>query len=134
MTLALPKGRARHLQLGRRGERLAAKLLTVKGLELLTRNWRCRSGELDLVMRDGMTLVFVEVKTRRHRGNRRPAANLSSRQRQRNFRAGELYFRRIGQPNLVYRFDLVEVVLDRRRLVDIRHWPNYWSSQFAVIK
>ncbi|TXK17042.1 YraN family protein [Homoserinibacter sp. GY 40078] len=50
--------------LGRRGERIAERHLTARGFRVLARNWRCRHGELDLVMRDGESLVFVEVKTR----------------------------------------------------------------------
>jgi Holliday junction resolvase-like predicted endonuclease len=51
--------------LGRYGETLAARLLTETGMVLLDRNWRCSEGELDLVLRDGDTLVACEVKTRR---------------------------------------------------------------------
>jgi putative endonuclease len=50
---------------GRYGERLAGRHLLARGLVLLDRNWRCPSGELDIVARDGPVLVFVEVKTRR---------------------------------------------------------------------
>lgn len=50
--------------LGRKGENLAADYLERSGLVLLSRNWRCREGELDLVATDGARLVVVEVKTR----------------------------------------------------------------------
>jgi putative endonuclease len=49
---------------GRLGEGLAARWYEVRGYELLDRNWRCREGELDLVLRRGPLLVFCEVKTR----------------------------------------------------------------------
>jgi putative endonuclease len=49
---------------GQRGEDEAARLLESHGLELLQRNYRCRGGEIDLVMRDGSTLVLVEVRLR----------------------------------------------------------------------
>jgi putative endonuclease len=52
--------------LGAYGESVAARLLTLEhGMVLLDRNWRCREGELDLVLRDGDVLVACEVKTRR---------------------------------------------------------------------
>ena len=51
--------------LGSTGERLALAHLRDQGYELLEANWRCSLGEIDLVMRDGPTLVFVEVRTRR---------------------------------------------------------------------
>ncbi|MCS0500453.1 YraN family protein [Protaetiibacter mangrovi] len=50
--------------LGRRGERIAERHLVARGYRLVERNWRCRQGEIDLVLRDGDALVFVEVKTR----------------------------------------------------------------------
>ena len=53
-----------HQRLGRRGEALAAAWYTVAGYEVVARNWRCRDGELDLVVRRGDELVFCEVKTR----------------------------------------------------------------------
>ncbi len=53
-----------NLLFGSRGERLAARLLKQKGYRILARNCRSRWGELDLIARDGDTIVFVEVKTR----------------------------------------------------------------------
>ena len=52
-------------RLGDRGEEAAAKFLANKGYKILARQFRTPLGELDLVARDGGTLVFVEVKTRR---------------------------------------------------------------------
>ena len=55
---------AEHLQRGAAAEAAALSLLQNAGLQLLARNARSRAGELDLVMRDGTTLVFVEVRQR----------------------------------------------------------------------
>ena len=52
-------------KLGDFGEQAATAYLAKQGYALLARKWRCPSGELDLVLRDGATLVFVEVRTRR---------------------------------------------------------------------
>ncbi|MDE2342302.1 MAG: YraN family protein [Betaproteobacteria bacterium] len=49
---------------GKQGEDLAARFLEQRGLHILARNYRCRQGEVDLVARDGTTLVFVEVRWR----------------------------------------------------------------------
>jgi putative endonuclease len=51
--------------LGRYGEDVASRYLTEAGLVVLERNWRCPSGEIDIVARDGEALVVCEVKTRR---------------------------------------------------------------------
>jgi len=50
---------------GREAERLALTFLQKQGLRLLAQNWRCSSGELDLVMRDKDSVVFIEVRYRR---------------------------------------------------------------------
>lgn len=62
-SLAGPRSRLNHLR-GRDAERMAERFLERQGLERLQRNYRCRWGELDLVMRDGDTLVVVEVRSR----------------------------------------------------------------------
>ncbi len=56
-------GRER-IECGRRGEDLTVAYLRESGWEILERNWRCREGEIDIVARDGDTLVVCEVKTR----------------------------------------------------------------------
>jgi putative endonuclease len=60
---------------GRDAEERACRLLQARGLTLITRNYRCRHGEIDLVMRDSAATVFVEV---RYRGNRRFAGGAES--------------------------------------------------------
>lgn len=64
-------------------EQLAADWLAVHGLRVLTRGYRCRGGELDLVCRDGDALVVVEVRSRRSRSHGGAAASIDSRKRRR---------------------------------------------------
>jgi hypothetical protein len=52
---------------GAYGERVAQRRLSLLGMEILDRNWRCPQGELDIVARDRQVIVFCEVKTRRSR-------------------------------------------------------------------
>jgi len=69
--------------LGRTGEELAAQALTANGIEILDRNWRCKRGqhgqrgELDIVAREGASLIAVEVKTRSSIRFGTPAAGIS---------------------------------------------------------
>ena len=60
--------RTRPGERGKAAESQACRFLADRGLEPIARNYRCRHGEIDLIMRDGRALVFVEV---RYRGNRR---------------------------------------------------------------
>ncbi|MDD5727500.1 MAG: YraN family protein [Victivallales bacterium] len=123
--------KARHLRLGAKGEKIASRLLRQKNYSILCRNFKVKSGEIDLVARDGETLVFVEVKTRHARTNTRhylrPAENLSARQKERIYRAAQSYLAAIGNPAVTYRFDLVEVILSPFELQALRHWENNFS-------
>lgn len=122
----LSKGRKAHLQLGHFGEDTAVELLKCKGYHILARNFRLKSGELDIVALDGTTVVFVEVKTRRQ--NRfAPGTNLSFRQLKRNFNAGKLYLALFGISDVNSRYDLVEITVDRkkhRRILQLTHSLN----------
>lgn len=57
---------AKHLESGHAAERLARRQLERRGLDWIASNYRCRFGELDLIMSDASTLVVVEVRYRRH--------------------------------------------------------------------
>ncbi len=63
-TTASPPRPTHNQALGAYGELLAARHLTTQGMVLLDHNWRCPVGEIDLVLREGKTLVICEVKTR----------------------------------------------------------------------
>jgi putative endonuclease len=79
---------------GRAAENLARDHLQRHGLRLLTQNWRCRGGELDLVMLDGDTLVFVEVRYRKHVAWGGALESIDGRKRQRLILAAEQFLQR----------------------------------------
>ena len=112
-------------KLGIKGENAAVKYLEDCGMIILARNFRCKAGELDIVALDGNELVFVEVKTLRHRAGFTPAMNLSMNQRRRNRNAAKLYYRIVGSPPLVCRFDLIEIVFWKSILISLEHTENY---------
>ncbi|MBK9702689.1 MAG: YraN family protein [Betaproteobacteria bacterium] len=76
---------------GAEAERLAAAFLERRGLVIVERNYRRRCGELDLVARDGATLVFVEVRLRRGRAFGGAAESITAAKRARLTRAAGLY-------------------------------------------
>jgi putative endonuclease len=98
--------------LGAAGERLARRHLEGQGFEFVAANWRYAGGELDLVMRDGEVLVFVEVKTRR--GERLGAAEeaVTPAQARRLLLTAESFL--ASRPDLIdlfWRIDLIAVTL-----------------------
>jgi len=91
---------------GDAAERIAAGFLQRHGLELLQRNYRCRHGEIDLVMRDGDTLVFAEVRLRSRSDFGGAAASIDAAKRRRLTLAAQHYL--AAQPFLPpCRFDAV---------------------------
>ena len=76
---------------GQLAERQALAFLQAHGLQLLAQNWRCRGGELDLVMLDGDTVVFVEVRARRHTAWGGAAESIDARKRQRLVNSAALF-------------------------------------------
>jgi putative endonuclease len=101
--------------LGRLGERLALEHYERRGFRLLERNWRTRAGEIDLVVRDHATTVFVEVKTRRS-GGLDPLVSIDVRKRRRmRVLAAAWLADHPGRPHtLELRIDAVAVVIDAR--------------------
>lgn len=91
---------------GAEAERLAEEYLAARGLRLLQRNFRCRGGEIDLVMQDGAALVFVEVRSRRSADFGGAAASITAAKRARIILAARHYLAGLGAPPTC-RFDAV---------------------------
>ena len=94
---------------GAAAEDLAAGYLEAQGLVIVDRNWRCRAGEIDLVARDGATLVFVEVRLRTSAAFGGAAASVDAHKQRRILQAARLYLS--GRADTPCRCDVV--VLDR---------------------
>jgi putative endonuclease len=120
-------GLPEHLRRGRLGERAARRHLERLGLKFLTANFRSDRGEIDLIFREADCLVFVEVKTRSSEDWTRPAAAVNADKRRRLSRCALDYLRRLKQPPVKIRFDVVEVLLAEGRVRAVRHLPNTFS-------
>jgi len=95
-------------QAGSNAEARAAAHLQAAGLTVLARNWRCRSGELDIVARDPAgTLVFVEVRARACAAFGGAAASIGAAKQLRLARTAELYRQATGSLQQPCRFDVV---------------------------
>lgn len=105
---------------GRRGEARALAYLQGRGLRLLEANYRCRSGEIDLVMRHGDATVFVEVRARRNRRFGGAAASVTATKQRRLYAAARHYLMVRGTPPGPLRFDVVALEGDE----DVQWIPN----------
>lgn len=129
------KGKAAHLKVGANGEKAAKRLFLNMGCTFLVQDIRMPGGEIDLVFRDGKTLVFIEVKSRRIKKKEdifwvHPADALLPKQKRRIYRAANQYLREIGYPPLPYRFDLVEVIfLAGKGLYMMKHHKSAFGSR-----
>ncbi len=94
---------------GRAAEDLAAAWLQKKGLRLIERNFRCKAGEIDLILRDGTTLVFAEVRYRASNAFGGAAASIDAKKRHRILTAARYYL--MDKPDQACRFDVI--ALDR---------------------
>ncbi len=97
------------MELGRRGEDAAAAYLERVGLVVVHRNWRCTSGEADLVALDGETVVIVEVKTRRSTAAGTPEEAVSPTKQRRLARIARHYLAEAGLSECEVRFDVVAI-------------------------
>lgn len=114
--------------LGDRGEEAAARHLQALGYVVLERRYRTRAGEIDLIARDGDTLVFVEVKARSSLACGRPSEAIDWRKRGRIARAASLYLARRGGCESPCRFDVVEVLEEPGSAPRVRLIRNAFES------
>jgi putative endonuclease len=77
--------------IGAQAEQWAARHLQQQGLKPITNNYRCRFGEIDLIMQDGPSLVFIEVRLRRNADFGGAAASIDNRKQQRIIRTAQQY-------------------------------------------
>jgi putative endonuclease len=104
--------------LGAAGEARAAAWYERRGYEVVARNWRCRDGELDLVVRKGRVLAFVEVKTRRTAAFGAPVEAIT-RDKQRRLRVLALRFLEVHPVrSRELRFDVVSILGDELTVLE----------------
>ncbi len=110
--------------LGQRGELIAEAFLRAKGYATVETNWRCLLGEIDIVARDGATLVLVEVRSR-SAGDTSPAfESIGARKRQRMIAAAYEYLAAHKLDDADWRIDVVAVAIRRGRQPIVEHVEN----------
>jgi putative endonuclease len=115
--------------LGDRGENVAAKHLRNQGYKIIVRNFRCDMGEIDIIARDGKTLVFCEVKTRQM-DEPTPEEQVNNFKQHQITKAAKYYLARYGVPQPPARFDIVAIVWPQGCQPQIRHTTDAFEATF----
>lgn len=113
---------------GQAGEARAARFLEAKGCRVLERNFSAPGGEIDLILADGKTLVFAEVKTRSYEAFGGPLAAVTPAKQKRIAQTAALYVKAKGLKFDSIRFDVVCVLPDR-----IEHVENAFSPSRTTL-
>ena len=125
LLLNRPRLLADRKLLGKWGEKRTEKFLRRKGLKTLTRNFSCKSGEIDLVMVDAdRTIVFVEVKTRADESFSPSESAITTRKKTKMIRTARYFLATNQIEDRPLRFDVVTVILGQKGPVQIRHYEN----------
>jgi putative endonuclease len=104
--------------LGIDGEDAAAAWYQAQGYEVVARNWRCRDGELDLIVRQGRTYVFCEVKTRTTDAFGVPAEAITRTKRTRIRHLAARWLAEASSPAREIRFDVVAILGDDLQVIE----------------
>lgn len=109
---------------GKLGEEAAAERLIAEGYTLLHRNWRCRSGELDIVASQGQVIVVIEVRTRTTGGRFGTALESVDVRKQRQVRTtAQVYLQANRLHGMPVRFDVIALTIDRNtsHITEFKH-------------
>jgi putative endonuclease len=112
--------------LGLLGERIAARWLRRQGWDIVAHRFRSGHRDVDLIVRQGGVVAFVEVKARRGDGFGSPVEAVHARKRRELSRSAQVWVDRHGDAGSLYRFDVIGVLLDGER-VRVRHIPDAFS-------
>ncbi|MDM1293826.1 YraN family protein [Sphingobacterium sp. N143] len=117
---------AKHLEIGADGEQMAMEYLIGKGCKIVLRNWRFKNLEVDLIVMDQRTLVFVEVKTRSRTEFGLPQEFVDVQKQRRLIRAAQAYILKTAYIGEV-RFDVIAV--KKGPEIELTHIKDaFWDS------
>jgi len=112
--------------LGKLGERLALKYLQNKDYQLITQNFRCRLGEVDLILRDKKQIVFVEVKTRFSKKYGLPEEAVTASKQTSIIKTANYFLLLHPKLSDCFRIDVIAIELEPKtsKLTAVRHYKN----------
>ncbi len=105
--------------IGAKGERIALQFLRQKGYRIITRNFSCPFGEIDIIARQGKATVFVEVKTRSSCKFGLPQEGIKAEKIKHLLRSAQFYIKKYARPDGDFRFDVVSIILGAPIRIDL---------------
>lgn len=111
---------------GQNGEEMARRYLELSGYKILSRNYRCRIGEIDIIAEKDGVLTFIEVKTRHTTVTGYPSESVTFTKQQKIRNAAQYYMleRNMLENMPVLSFDVIEIVQDEDRIMLFNHYPH----------
>jgi putative endonuclease len=114
---------------GRWGEKHCERFLKRKGMGVLARNFKCKWGEIDLIMSDGKSkIVFVEVKTRSYEKLSSAQAAVGKKKQTRLAKTARHFLKKYKIKDRALRFDVVAVILGQTGAAEVRHYENAFQG------
>jgi len=113
-----------HINLGKRGEDLATAYLQKKGFQIVVRNYRQKTGEVDIIAKDKKTFVFIEVKTRSSLLYGQPFEAVTTKKQAQLNRIALDYMTRNKINNHAARFDVISILIEKNKNPEIEHLQN----------
>lgn len=115
----MPRGK----EIGEKGEQIATDYLSDKGLTILERNWRFGKAEIDIILKDENTIVFVEVKTRSSDAFGNPESFISKAKQNLMLRASANYIETINHSGEL-RFDVISIIFHHEKKYTLQHFED----------
>jgi putative endonuclease len=119
-----------NLSVGERGESIAEAYLRGRGFTILEKNYRCKTGEVDIVARDGDTIVFVEVKARRNLAYGPPQLAVTPFKQRQISRTALTWLAHHKKPNAIARFDVIAILVPDHEVPLIEHIRNAFDLAY----
>lgn len=119
-----------NITLGERGEAIAVAYLKGQKFIIVERNFRCKCGEVDIIARDGRSLVFVEVKTRRTLSFGPPQLAVTPFKQRQISKTALTWLAKKKLPDANARFDVIAIILRDHQVPEIDHIRNAFELAY----
>lgn len=121
----------KRLKLGKIGEDLATRFLNNKGYKIISRNYRTKCGEIDIIGADNNTLVFIEVKTRKSNFLESPFAAVTEHKQNQISKVAQEYLSKNNLFDKEARFDVIAIVVNDSDIPQIEHLENAFDLSYG---